>query len=139
MRQRGFIPLGLLGYGLLALAIIAGIGWCIKTLKDAGRDEVRAEWQEANAAAQQKSDAERARQDALRAAQDKEATRRLADAQKRAKTLMASLEAHIKAAGNAAKCPVPPSLLDHWNAGNSGKGLSTGTVPPASPTPAPAN
>ena len=138
MRQRGFIPIGLIAYAGAAIAVMGMIGYAYHTVKKAGADEVRAEWAEANAVAQQKADADRKRQEAVREAQDKEATRRLADAQKRSKTLMASLEAHIKASGTAAKCPVPPVLLDHWNAGNSGKGLGTGTVPSASPPATPA-
>ena len=61
MRQRGFIPLGLLGYGLLALAILgtlAGIGYSIRK---AGADAVRAELQpkldECAAAVQRQNDA----------------------------------------------------------------------------------
>lgn len=130
--------MGLLAYGIMGIMILGMLGGIVYKIRQGGADSVRAEWAEANAVAQQKADAERKRQEAVREAQDKEATRRLADAQKRSKTLMASLEAHIKASGTAAKCPVPPVLLDHWNAGNSGKGLGTGTVPPASPPATPA-
>ena len=52
MRQRGFIPLGLLGYGLLALGILgtlAGIGYSIRK---AGADAVRAELEPKIAACQ---------------------------------------------------------------------------------------
>ena len=122
--------------GVAALAMLTGIGYKVR---ESGKDSVRVEWQAANVAAQQKAEAERQRQDALRAAQDKEATRRLADARKRSTTLMASLEAHIRAAGPAAQCGIPDSLRDAWNSANKGgESVGTGTVPPASGTAAPA-
>ena len=43
--ERGF---GLIVYAVLALAIMVAIGMGYKAVKDAGRDEVRAEWAEAN-------------------------------------------------------------------------------------------
>ncbi len=128
----------LLLYGFLALAILGALGGIGYKVRESGKDSVRVEWAEANAAAQKKSEEERARQDALRQAQDREATRRLANEKRRASTLMVSLDAHIKAAGKSADCPMPVSLRDDWNSANAGpEGVSTGTVPPASRKPAP--
>jgi Flp pilus assembly protein TadB len=121
--------------GIAALAMISGLAY--KTY-EAGADKVRLEWAADVAARKAEAEKERARQDALREAQDKEATRRLADEKKRTTGLMASLEAHIRASGAAAKCPVPDSLRDDWNRANAGpEGERTGTVPPAGRKPAP--
>ena len=124
--------MNLLLYGFLALGILGALGGIGYKVREAGADSVRVEWAAANAAAQKKADDDRARQDALRQAQDKEATRRLANEKTRARTLMASLEAHIKASGAAAQCPVPDSLRDDWNRANAGpEGVSPGAVPRA--------
>jgi len=118
---------------LAILGTLGGIGWKVRS---AGYDACKVEWQQANAAAQQKAEAERVRQEAARATQEKEAIRRLSNEKKRSGALMASLEAHIKAAGPAAQCPVPVGMLDAWNAANAGpQGVSPGTVPPASRPP----
>jgi len=120
--------------GVAALAMISGLAY--KTYR-AGGDAVRLEWDAANAAAQKKADADRAREDALRAAQDAEATRRLANEKKRSAALWTSLEAHIKASGSAAQCPMPVSLRDDWNRANAGpEGAGTGTVHGSGGTPA---
>ena len=126
-------------YGLVALGIIGalgGIGWKIDHNGYVrGSAAVQQEWEASNAKARAAAEADRQRQDALRQARDAEATRRLTDEKKRTRTLMASLEAHIRASGAAATCPVPPSLLDDWNAANAGpKSAGPGTVPPASGT-----
>lgn len=129
--------MGLLAYGLVALAVLGALAGFVHYERKAGGDEVRTEWAAANVAAQKKQDAETARQDALRAAQDAQATRRLADEKKRTAGLMVSLDAHIKASGTAAACPVPSLLVDDWNAANAGpKGVGAGTVPPVGPKPA---
>ena len=129
--------MNLLLYGFVALAILGALGGIGYKVREAGADSVRVEWAEANTAAQKKVEAERMRQDALRAAQDKEATRRLADAKRRSAALLTSLEAHIRASGAAAQCPMPPVLLYDWNAANAGpEGVSPGTVPPAGRKPA---
>ena len=131
--------MSLIAYGFLALAILGALGGIGYKVREAGADSVRVEWAAANAAAQNAAEAERARQDALRVAQDKEATRRLADEKNRSRTLMVSLDAHIKASGSAAQCPMPPVLFDDWNRANSGpEGERTGTVPSPSRTAAPA-
>ena len=123
----------LIVYAVIFLAVAGVIGGAYKTVKDSGREEVRLEWQEANAAAQKKADADRKAQEAAREAQDKETSRRLANAKKRSQDLLVSLEAHIKASGTAAACPMPVSLRDDWNrANNPGEGVSPPTMPPAS-------
>ena len=132
----------LLIYGLIALGIIAslgGIGWKIDHngyVRGAGEEHQK--WQAATDKAKAAAEADRVRQDALRQAQDAQTTRRLTDEKKRSQTLMASLEAHIRASGAAAACPLPDSLRDDWNRANSGpEGAGTGTVPPAGGKPAP--
>lgn len=127
------MPIQLLLYAGAAIIILGMLGTAGYKIRESGKDEVRVEWQAANAAAQKKADDDRARQDALRQAQDAEATRRLANEKKRSQTLMASLEAHIKASGTAAACPMPPLLLDDWNRANAGsQGDSPGAVPSGS-------
>lgn len=121
--------------GVAALAMVSGLAY--KTYQ-AGADNVRQEWSEANVAAQQKAEADRKRQDALRAEQDKQATRRLADEKKRARTLMVSLDAHIRAARLPASCRLTDGLLADVNAAIGGKGVSPGTVPSATGTTPPA-
>lgn len=130
----------LLLYGIVALGIIGslgGIGW--KVNHDGyvrGKAEIQQQWDAANVAAQQKAEADRKRQDDLRAAQDKEATRRLANAKQTNQRLMASLEAHIRAAGTSVACAMPPDLLRDWNAANSGgEGERPGAVPATGRTP----
>ncbi len=131
--------MNLLLYGFLALAILGTIGGIGYKVREAGADSIRVEWSAANTAAQKKAEDERQRQDALRAEQDKQATRRLADEKKRSGALMVSLEAHIKASGSAAQCPMPVSLRDDWNRANAGpEGERTGTVPSAGGKPSPA-
>ena len=126
-------------YACLALALMSGIGWGYKVVKDTGREEVRLEWAEANAAAQKKAEADRQRQDALRQQQDAETTKRIANEKNRARTLMVSLEAHIKAAGKSADCKLTDGLRDDWNLSNAGpEGVGPGTVPPAGRTAPPA-
>ena len=130
--------MNLLLYGFLALAILGTLGGIGYKVRESGKDAIRVEWQQANAAAQQKAETERQRQDALRAAQDREATRRLANEKNRSRSLMVSLEAHIKAAGKSADCKLTDGLRDSWNASNAGpEGVSAGTVPPTSGKPAP--
>ena len=124
--------------GLIVVAIMGGVSYGVGKVKDAGRDEVRAEWAAANAKAKDAADADRKRQEAARSAQDVAATRRLADAQKRSRTLMVSLEAHIRAAGLNRDCRIPDSLLNDANdAITGGQGKRPGAVPskPAAPTP----
>ena len=43
-----------LAWGFLALALMSGIGYGYKVVKDSGREEVRAEWAQANEAARQR-------------------------------------------------------------------------------------
>lgn len=126
----------LLIYGIVALGIVgslAGIAWKLDhNGYERGVAEVQVKWDEANAAAKQAAEADRARQDALRQAKDEEASRRLADEKRRTATLWTSLEAHIKAAGTAAQCPMPDSLRDDWNSANAGpEGKGSGPVPAA--------
>ena len=121
--------------GVAALAMVSGIGYAVR---ESGKDAIRTEWAAANAAAQQKAEADRQRQDALRAAQDKEATRRLADEKNRARTLLVSLDAHIRAARLPASCRLTDGLLADVNAAIGGKGVSPGTVPSATGTTPPA-
>jgi Flp pilus assembly protein TadB len=130
--------MNLILYGVIALAILATVSGLAWKVRESGKESVRLEWAEANAAAQKKAEAERQRQDALRATQDKEATKRLADAKRRNATLLTSLEAHIKVARLPADCKLPPSLLGDVNAAIAGQSLGTGTVPskPGTPTPA---
>lgn len=47
-RQRGVIQLNLIAYGLIALGLVAAIAAGIHMLKEAGRDEIRAEWADKN-------------------------------------------------------------------------------------------
>jgi hypothetical protein len=116
-------------WGVLALALMGGIGYGVSKIKDWGREEVRAEVAERDKKAQEAADAERKRQDALRQKEDKQATKRLQDAQKRAKALQSSLEAQIRAAGAAAQCPVPDGMRDAWNASHTREGNGSGAMP----------
>lgn len=128
----------LIAYGLIALAILGAIGTGVYKVKEWGADGVRLEWKAANEKAAKEAEAERARQDALRQAQDKEVTRRLTDAKRRNTGLMASLEAHIRASGTAAQCPLSPGLHDIWNRANQGpQSDSPGAVHDGSRKPAP--
>ena len=43
MKQRGIIPLGLLGYGLVALGILGMLGSIVYKIREGGADSVRAE------------------------------------------------------------------------------------------------
>lgn len=107
--------------GAVALAALGGLYWKVDhNGYERGSAEIKGQWDAANVAAQQKADADRARQEALRQAQDEEASRRLANEKKRATALWISLEAHIKAAGSAAQCPMPDGLRDAWNRANAG-------------------
>ena len=47
MKQRGFIPLGLLGYGLLALGILGMLGGIVYKIREGGYDKAKAECLEA--------------------------------------------------------------------------------------------
>ena len=123
---------------LAAAAVIGALGglyWKIDhSAYQRGQAEVQVKWDADVAARQKEAEADRARQDALRQAQDKETSRRLTNERKRATTLQASLDAHIRAAGSSVRCPMPPGLLDVWNragAGPTGEGGSPGPVPPA--------
>lgn len=125
--------------GAVALAALGGLWWKVDDAGyQRGAGKIKAEWDAANVAAQQKADADRARQEALRQAQDEEASRRLTNEKKRATALWVSLEAHIKAAGSAAQCPMPDGLRDAWNRANAGpEGPSPGAVPAAGRAPTP--
>ena len=46
--------MNLIVYGLIALAVMSGIGYGYKVVKDSGREEVRAEWTAANEAERQR-------------------------------------------------------------------------------------
>lgn len=117
-------------YGILALAILGTLGGMAYKVRESGFDACTVERDAKDAKAVAAAEAERQRQDALRQAQDKEATKRLANEKTRSRTLMASLEAHIRAAGSAAACPIPDGLRDAWNAANAGpEGVGPGTVP----------
>ena len=63
--------MSIIAYGLIALAIMSGIGYGYKVVKDSGREEVRAEWNAAN----EKARAEEAERSA-KAAADLEAERK---------------------------------------------------------------
>ena len=120
----------ILAYAFAAIALLGMIGGGLYKVRESGKDAVRIEWAEANAAAQKAADADRARQDALRQAQDKEATRRLTDARKSNAALLTSLEAHIRVARLPADCRIPDSLLGDVNAALAGsQGVGPGTVP----------
>jgi hypothetical protein len=121
----------LLVYGMVALAILGTLGGIGYKIRESGADAVRLEWSEANAKAKAEAEAERLRQDALREKQEKAYIGRLANEKKRSGELMASLEAHIKAAGPAAQCALPASLLDDWNTANRAQGPGPGGVPGA--------
>ena len=114
----------LLAYGLIALAILGALGGIGYKLDhngfERGKGEVQVAWDKANVAAQKLVDEDRARQDALRRAQDVQATRRLANEKKRTAGLVVSLEAHIRAAGQSAQCPMPQPLVEDWNKANKG-------------------
>lgn len=131
--------MGLLAYGIIALAVMGMVGTGVYKVKQWGGNEVRAEWQEANDKAKEAAEAERARLDALREQQDKQATKRLADEKKRTAAVWTSLEAHIKAAGLRSDCRITPELLGDANAAIAGpQGVGPSTVPskPGTPTPA---
>lgn len=133
--------MGLLAYGILALAIIGALGGTAWKLDHNGYERgygaAQKKADDAAAAAKAAAEADMARQEALRQAQDKEATRRLTNEKNRSRTLMASLEAHIHAAGTTATCAIPDSLRDDWNAANAGpQGAGPGAVPSASGKPA---
>jgi hypothetical protein len=112
--------------GIAALGLLAGVGYKVR---QTGYESCKMEWAESDKKIQADVEAEKARLEALRAKQDQQATKRLSDARKQSAALYASLEAHIKASGAAANCPLPSSLLDDWNKANQGKG--TGAMPPA--------
>lgn len=139
-RERGFT---LVVYALLALAVLGTLsGIAYKLNHDGylrGKAEVKAEWDQANAAAQKLADADRERLDALRQAQDQGHIRRLANEKKRATAIWSSLEAHIKVAGLRNDCRVTPELLNDANSALSGvQGVSPGGVSgkPGTTTPA---
>ena len=71
------MPLGLIGYGLMALAIMASIGYGVHRVKVWGGDEVRAEWKQAE---------DRAR--AKEAAQQQKAAEELAAERAKKKTVI---------------------------------------------------
>lgn len=126
-------------YGAMALAILGAVGGIGYKVRESGKDSVRVEWKAANEKATLQAEADRQRQDALRQAQDAEVTRRLSNEKKRTAGLMVSLEAHIKASGAAANCPLTPGLQDAWNRANAGpEGSSPGTMPTGSPNTPPA-
>ena len=132
--------MSLIAYGLIALAILGSLGGIAYGLDhrgyERGKGEVKQAWDKANKKATDEAEAERKRQDALRQEQDKKATERLANEKKRTAGLMVSLEAHIKASGVSAQCPLPLVLLNDWNISNAGpKGVGTGTVSPERPKP----
>ena len=54
MRQRGFIPLGLLGYGLVALGILGMLGGIVYKIREGGYDKAKAECLEAAEAQRQR-------------------------------------------------------------------------------------
>lgn len=112
--------MGILAYGILAMALMGMIGTGVYKVKEWGADEVRQEWQQATLKAKSEAEAERARQDAVRQQQDQQVTKRLADARKRSQTLMASLEGHIKAARLSPDCRITPELLLDANAALAG-------------------
>ena len=126
--------------GAVAIAALGGLYWKVDhNGYQRGVSETKTQWDAAVQKGKDDAEAERVRQDALRQAQDAEHARRLANAQKRSQTLWTSLEAHIRAAGNAAKCPVPDSLRDAWNSANQGpEGERPGGVPAPSRPAAPA-
>ena len=130
--------MGLIAYGLIALAILGALGGAAWKVRESGKDAVRVEWAEANAAAQQAAEADRQRQDSIRASKDKEATRRLANARKSNQQLLSSLDAHIRAANLPRDCRLPQQLWDDANSALAGaEGERPGTVPsgpgPAAP------
>ena len=132
------MAVGLIAYGLIALAILGALGGIGYKVRESGKDAVRVEWAEANAAAQQAAEADRQRQDAIRASKDKEATRRLANARKSNQQLLSSLDAHIRAANLPRDCRLPQQLWDDANSALAGaEGERPGTVPsgpgPAAP------
>jgi hypothetical protein len=135
--------MGILAYGLLALAIIgSAAGFYAKISHDGyerGEAHITELWEAQNAKAREIVLADRKRQEAVRDAADKKQTGRLANEKKRTGELMASLEAHIKATGAFAGCRISPELLnDTNNAITGGKGISPGTVPSGPKPPAPA-
>src|SRR3990167_4206500 len=128
--------MGLIAYGLIALAILGALSGIGYKIRESGKDAVKVEWAADVAARKAEAEAERERQDALRATQDKQATRRLADAKRRSTELMGSLEAHIKAAGLRTDCRITPELLEDANrALAGGEGVGPGAVP-SGPKPA---
>ena len=132
------MPLQFLLYAGAAIIILGMLGTAGYKIRESGKDAVRVEWAEANAAAQQAAEADRQRQDALRQAQDKQATRRLNDARKSNATLLTALDAHIRAAGLPRDCRLPQQLWDDANSALAGaEGERPGTVPsgpgPAAP------
>ena len=131
MKQAGFGVLAYLIAGVALVGALGGLYWRIDSAAyERGAGKVRQEWDAANAAAQLQAEAERARQDALRATLDKQATGRLANEKKRSGELMASLDAHIRAAGLRPDCRITDELRDDANrALSGGQGVGPGTVP----------
>ena len=130
--------MGLIAYGLIALALIGALGGLGYKIRESGKDAARIEWAQDVAARKAEAEAERARQDALRATQDKQATRILADARKSNAALLQSLDAHIRVARLPADCKLTPELFADVNRALAGsESAGPGAVPskPGAATP----
>ena len=127
----------MIAYLLAGVAILAMVSGLAYKTYEAGADKVRTEWAAATLKAKSEAEAERQRQEALRQQQDKDYTRRVNDAQKRARTLQTSLDAHIRVANLPRECRIPDSLRDIANRALAGtESLPPGGVP-GEPKPAP--
>ena len=126
MKQRGFIPLGLLGYGLIALGILGMLGGIVYKIRQGGADSVRAELLPQLQSCQASVEAQNRAVEALRAAGEakaKAASQALAKASQSAKVWednAARLRAVLTAPRPAGE-PVPTDCKAAWATIRGGK------------------
>ena len=111
--------MGLLAYGLVALALIGALAGGLGAVHHSGVAEGRAEvtraWEAQAAKSREIVLADRKRVEGLRGRLATDQARRLEDEKKRSTALMVSLESHIKASGAFAGCKLSTELLKDAN------------------------
>ena len=122
MRQRGMIPLNLIAYGLIALAIIAAMSGIAWKIRESGKDAIRVEWAKANADERARLERERTTRNTI--TEKHEATNATAyadlDRRYRAALLGVRIESRgdtqaksLSAAAGIARCPDGSANLAH--------------------------